>query len=347
MGPGIRSEAELMIHPKCGASWEGYVIEEALQAAAPDEAYFWATHQGAELDLLMIKDGRMLGLECKRVDAPRLTASMRIALEDLKLDRLAVVYPGALRYSLADRVEAVPLTALTQGPAELLWYQVRYSSRPSPTAIRRFIDDGGGAQSGLSASVDLQVFGFIIMSPTSRRQRPGRDQRGRGSGRIREIRAGVDGTSTKIISALALLAILAPMIFTPKMTAAPTTPAAMHKFSINVWFAAAVVCAAVRLPWAIWRLVSAVWKLVPAVTTLASAVTTLALAARSAACPAPGTAAVAVASTSAASAAASSALATATSPLAAVTLPSAAVTSPLAVPTAFLSTTPSLASVLM
>lgn len=116
---GIRSEAELMSHPKCGASWEGYVIEETLQAVKPDEAYFWATHQGAELDLLMIKDGRALGLECKRVDAPKLTASMRIALEDLKLERLAVVYPGPLRYPLAAKVEAVPLTAVAQGLAGL------------------------------------------------------------------------------------------------------------------------------------------------------------------------------------------------------------------------------------
>lgn len=116
---GIKSETELMSHPKCGASWEGYVIEETLQAVAPDEAYFWATHQGAELDLLMIKDGRMLGLECKRVDAPHLTPSMRIALEDLKLERLAVVYPGPLRYALADRVEAVPLSQVTRGLAGL------------------------------------------------------------------------------------------------------------------------------------------------------------------------------------------------------------------------------------
>lgn len=112
---GIRSEAELLSHPKCGASWEGYVIEETLSAVAPDEAYFWGTHQGAEIDLVMIKDGRMLGVECKRVDAPRLTPSMRIALEDLKLERLAVVYPGCVRYPLADRVEAVPLTAVADG----------------------------------------------------------------------------------------------------------------------------------------------------------------------------------------------------------------------------------------
>lgn len=116
---GIRSEAELLTHPKCGASWEGYMIEETLQAVAPEEAYFWGTHQGAEIDLVMIKDGRMLGVECKRVDAPRLTPSMRIALKDLKLERLAVVYPGHLRYGLSDRVEAVPSAAVAQGLAGL------------------------------------------------------------------------------------------------------------------------------------------------------------------------------------------------------------------------------------
>ncbi len=69
---GIHSELDLQTHPKSGASWEGYVIEEVIKAQAPDEAYFWATHNGAELDLLLFKDGRRLGVECKRMDAPRL-----------------------------------------------------------------------------------------------------------------------------------------------------------------------------------------------------------------------------------------------------------------------------------
>jgi predicted AAA+ superfamily ATPase len=112
---GIRSEQELLSHPKCGASWEGYVIEEALKALEPDEAWFWATHNGAEIDLILWKDGRRLGVECKRVDAPRLTPSMRIALEDLKLERIAVVYPGVRRYRLAEQVEVVPLDAVAEG----------------------------------------------------------------------------------------------------------------------------------------------------------------------------------------------------------------------------------------
>jgi predicted AAA+ superfamily ATPase len=108
----IASPEALLLHPRSGASWEGFVIEQILSIAAPDQAYFWSTHAGAELDLLLFKDGRRVGVEIKRSDAPTLTASMRIALTDLKLDALYVVYPGRRRYPLADRVEAVPLTAL-------------------------------------------------------------------------------------------------------------------------------------------------------------------------------------------------------------------------------------------
>lgn len=112
---GIRTEADLLAHPGCGASWEGYVIEEALSVVQPDEAYFWATHNGAELDLLLIKDGKRIGLECKRADAPRLTASMKIAQSDLELDRLVVVYPGSRSYILAEGVMVLPLNELIRG----------------------------------------------------------------------------------------------------------------------------------------------------------------------------------------------------------------------------------------
>lgn len=112
---GIRTEKELLHHPKSGASWEGYVIEEILKAVEPDEAYFWGTHGGAEIDLVLVKKGRMLGVECKRRDAPRLTPSMRNALEDLSLEGIAVVYPGTKRYRLADSVNAVPFQAVAEG----------------------------------------------------------------------------------------------------------------------------------------------------------------------------------------------------------------------------------------
>lgn len=109
---GIDSEKALASHPKLGASWEGFVIEQVLALEAHDEAAFWATHQGAEIDLILRRGDRLLGVECKRADAPRLTPSIRIALEDLGLERVAVVYPGDRRYTIADRVEAVPLSDL-------------------------------------------------------------------------------------------------------------------------------------------------------------------------------------------------------------------------------------------
>jgi len=112
---GIHSEKELLGHPKCGASWEGYAIEEVLAAIQPEEAYFWATHQGAELDLLLLKDGRRLGVEIKRTDGPTITPSMRIAIKDLRLERLVVLYPGSVRYPLAKKVEVIPLRALAEG----------------------------------------------------------------------------------------------------------------------------------------------------------------------------------------------------------------------------------------
>ncbi len=111
---GIGTEMALLSHPKLGASWEGFVVEQVLAAEAHDEAYFWASHQGAEIDLLLRRGDRLFGVECKRADAPRMTPSIRIALEDLGLERVAIVYPGAKRYSLSGRVEAVPLHTLAE-----------------------------------------------------------------------------------------------------------------------------------------------------------------------------------------------------------------------------------------
>ena len=109
---GIENQRDLEHHPKVGASWEGYAVEEVLKAVNPDEAYFWATHQGAEIDLVLFKRGKRIGVECKRMDAPALSPSMRIALKDLKLDHLFVVYPGDRRYAIGDRVEVVPLSEM-------------------------------------------------------------------------------------------------------------------------------------------------------------------------------------------------------------------------------------------
>ena len=110
---GIGSQRDLLTHPKCGASWGGFAIEEILRLVQPDESYFWATHHQAELDLLLFKKGRRYGVECKRADAPRLTPSMRVSLQDLELEHIAVVYPGPRRYPIADRVTALPLKEMT------------------------------------------------------------------------------------------------------------------------------------------------------------------------------------------------------------------------------------------
>jgi predicted AAA+ superfamily ATPase len=109
---GIANQHDLEHHPKVGASWEGYAVEEVLKALQPDDAYYWATYSGAEIDLVLFKRGRRIGVECKRADAPTLTPSMRIAVADLKLDELLVVYPGDKRYRLAKRVEVVPLVEM-------------------------------------------------------------------------------------------------------------------------------------------------------------------------------------------------------------------------------------------
>ena len=106
---GIPRQRDLEQHPKIGASWEGYAVEEVLKSFRPDDAYYWATHNGAELDLLLFKNGRRIGIECKRADAPQLTPSMRTALADLKLDHLYVLYPGTRVYSLGRNVEVMPL----------------------------------------------------------------------------------------------------------------------------------------------------------------------------------------------------------------------------------------------
>ncbi len=109
---GVTTLPDLLTHPRCGASWEGFALEQVLRLAKPDAAHFWATHQGVELDLLMFKGVQRIGVEFKRADVPRITRSMRTAIDDLKLDALYVVYPGEQRFRLMEGVEAVPLWAL-------------------------------------------------------------------------------------------------------------------------------------------------------------------------------------------------------------------------------------------
>jgi predicted AAA+ superfamily ATPase len=109
---GVTTFRELEGHPALGASWEGLVLEEILARVPEREVYFWATHAGAELDFVWRRGHRAVGIEAKWGDAPGITRSMRVALSDLALDALYVVYPGSRRYRLDRRVEVVPLAEL-------------------------------------------------------------------------------------------------------------------------------------------------------------------------------------------------------------------------------------------
>jgi predicted AAA+ superfamily ATPase len=108
---GINSRGDLLIHPKLGASWEGFALEQCILHldAEQEECYFWSTYQQAELDLLIIKDGKRLGFELKYSAAPKLTKSMQIALESLHLDSLTVVYPGDIDYPLTKQIQVKSL----------------------------------------------------------------------------------------------------------------------------------------------------------------------------------------------------------------------------------------------
>lgn len=105
----IETMEQLRGHPKLGASWEGFALNTLCRMVGKDnsEYFFWATHAGAELDLFWQEGGKSYGAEFKFVDAPILTKSMKIAMEDLKLDYLYVVYPGKTSYKLSDKAAVV------------------------------------------------------------------------------------------------------------------------------------------------------------------------------------------------------------------------------------------------
>jgi hypothetical protein len=109
---GLRTFAELEGHPKLGASWEGFALEQALAAFPEDEAYFWATQSGAELDLLLFHGPRRFGFEFKYSSQPVVTKSMRVAVQDLRLDHLWVVHPGEETFPLTEEITALPVSDL-------------------------------------------------------------------------------------------------------------------------------------------------------------------------------------------------------------------------------------------
>ena len=111
----IPDHHHLMGHPRLGASWEGYALEQILQIVGPTEPYFWATHSGAAVDLFFSKGGKRYGVEFKFNEAPKISKSMRIAVADLGLSHLYVIYPGKEPYPVAENISVVPLTDVGDG----------------------------------------------------------------------------------------------------------------------------------------------------------------------------------------------------------------------------------------
>lgn len=115
----VETRMQLAGHPKQGASWEGFALEQVLDAAGTRQAFFWGTHGGAELDLMLMLGGKRYGVEFKCADGPVMTKSLHIALEDLKLERAWIVYPGAESYPVHEKVRVCPLPELLERLAEV------------------------------------------------------------------------------------------------------------------------------------------------------------------------------------------------------------------------------------
>jgi hypothetical protein len=110
----VSTLADLQGHPKIGASWEGFALEHLIHVFRTRDAYFWATHAGAELDLMVTITGKRYGFECQYTDAPRRTRSMHSAIEYLGLEHLWVIYPGDQKYALDDKITVIPLEEISQ-----------------------------------------------------------------------------------------------------------------------------------------------------------------------------------------------------------------------------------------
>ncbi len=109
----LPSLADLQGHPKLGSSWEGFALEYVIGALNTRDAYFWATHAGAELDLMVMVKGKRYGVEFKYADAPGRSRSMHVAIKDLGLAHLWVVYPGHQEYALDDKISVIPIDAVS------------------------------------------------------------------------------------------------------------------------------------------------------------------------------------------------------------------------------------------
>jgi len=110
----IEKQEQLNTNPRLGAFWEGFALEQIIVAYDEQDCFFWATQADAELDLLMMKQGKRIGFEIKYTDAPKVTKSMKIALQDLKLDQLIIIYPGDQEFPLADKIVACGLGVIQE-----------------------------------------------------------------------------------------------------------------------------------------------------------------------------------------------------------------------------------------
>jgi hypothetical protein len=128
----IQDFADLESHPKLGASWEGFALEQVLAVIGRGEAFYWGTHAGAELDLLVFRHGRRYGIEFKYGAAPSMTKSLHIALGDLELERVWIVYPGRQHYPVHTKVDVLPLTSVATELAMLDGTPRSASRRRSP-----------------------------------------------------------------------------------------------------------------------------------------------------------------------------------------------------------------------
>ena len=115
----VGDDMALQTHPRVGASWEGFALEMVLRVLRPAEAYFWATHSGAELDLLLTHRGRRFGFEFKYSEAPRVTRSAHTAISDLQLEHVWVVHPGEHAFPIEKKITAMPLTRVSELPSAI------------------------------------------------------------------------------------------------------------------------------------------------------------------------------------------------------------------------------------
>lgn len=113
----IEREEDVLTHPLKGAIWEGFALEEVIRHLnlAPEESFFWRTQNGAEIDLLVFKNGKRYGFEFKFGDAPKTTKSIRVACHDLRLDHAYIIYPGQRTIPLDENITGVGLTSFIRG----------------------------------------------------------------------------------------------------------------------------------------------------------------------------------------------------------------------------------------